>query len=249
MTRGSAVLTIPRRFNGPPDSAHGGYTCGLLAAQWTARHGGRAVVTLLAPPLLDTPLDIRAGDRRDSVWWGDELVATVTAARHRPPVVPPVDPATAAAASAGFPGRDRHPFPTCYVCGPLRRTTGLTLEPGPVPGRGGTVACPWVPRPDPGWSVDALVWSVLDCPSGWVTDPRRRPMVLTRMTADVLHPPDPEEVHVVVARREHAGERTVSTSSALYHRTGRLLACASAVWTALDGGPAAAGEPERGSAE
>ena len=35
MTRGVPVL-IERRFNGPPDSANGGYTCGLVAAAYGA---------------------------------------------------------------------------------------------------------------------------------------------------------------------------------------------------------------------
>ncbi len=56
-------LTVPRRFNGPPDSAQGGYACGLLAG---AAHPGGAAVALLAPPPLDTAMRLRTGPRRSA---------------------------------------------------------------------------------------------------------------------------------------------------------------------------------------
>src|SRR5438552_14612416 len=41
-------VVIERRFCGPPNSANGGYVCGLLAAHID----GNAEITLLAPPPL-----------------------------------------------------------------------------------------------------------------------------------------------------------------------------------------------------
>ena len=56
------TMTIPRRFCGPPNSANGGYVCGMLA-----RHiPGAAEVTLRAPPPLEKPLDTIAKD--DGIW-------------------------------------------------------------------------------------------------------------------------------------------------------------------------------------
>jgi len=50
-------ITIERRFRGPPNSANGGYVCGLLAKGMDRG----AEITLRAPPPLDTPLHLLAG--------------------------------------------------------------------------------------------------------------------------------------------------------------------------------------------
>ncbi len=49
-------IVIDSRFCGPPKSANGGYTCGLLAAHIE----DDAEITLLAPPPLGEPLDLAA---------------------------------------------------------------------------------------------------------------------------------------------------------------------------------------------
>ena len=51
-------IIIEKRFCGPPNSANGGYVCGLLAAHID----GNAEITLLAPPPLGQRLDIVAGE-------------------------------------------------------------------------------------------------------------------------------------------------------------------------------------------
>lgn len=230
----TARLTIPDRFNGPPDSGHGGYVCGRLAALWAAQHGGPAAVTLLEPPPLETPMEVQDSARRMSLWHGDRLIATMTAGPRRPPVVPAVTAAQAEAAEDCFLGSAEHPFPTCFVCGSGRSTGGLRLRPGPVAGRPGTVACRWVPEGERGSPVPSeLVWSVLDCPSGWVEDPRARPAVLTRMTAHLVRPVCAGQQHVVVASKHEWRERTATNHSAIYDPDGVLVGCATMVWTAL----------------
>ena len=53
-------MIVPARFNGPPDSGNGGYTCGLVAAELGA---ASAEVTLRAPPPLETEMAVeRDGD-------------------------------------------------------------------------------------------------------------------------------------------------------------------------------------------
>ena len=51
-----SMLTIERRFCGPPASGNGGYVAGLLARELG---GSVCEVTLLAPPPLDRPLEMR----------------------------------------------------------------------------------------------------------------------------------------------------------------------------------------------
>ena len=53
-------VLIPRRFNGPPASANGGYACGLIARYV----GGPADVSLRSPPPLDTALELERTDGR-----------------------------------------------------------------------------------------------------------------------------------------------------------------------------------------
>ena len=50
----TSQITIHRRFNGPPDSGHGGYVCGVIADLI----GPCAEVTLRSPPPLDLPLRV-----------------------------------------------------------------------------------------------------------------------------------------------------------------------------------------------
>ncbi len=58
------MLTIARRFNGPPESGNGGYVSGRLAQAYTAEFGelpedAKIEVTLRKPPPLETPLTLR----------------------------------------------------------------------------------------------------------------------------------------------------------------------------------------------
>ena len=50
-------IVIPRRFRGPPQSANGGYACGIVA---TAVEGPAAEVTLRVPPPLQRDLELTA---------------------------------------------------------------------------------------------------------------------------------------------------------------------------------------------
>jgi hypothetical protein len=223
-------VTIGPDYTGPPDSAHGGYACATFAH--AAGLPAPVAVTLLTAPPLDTPLEITPGSRRATVRAGTTLVATVTGVGREPEPVEPVDLTTARAATAGFPGYSNHPFPTCFVCGHDRADgSGLRLAPGPVPGRPRTVACPWTPHSD----EDDLLWSVLDCPGGWV-DPGPDPMVLSRFSVVITGPVEPGRPHVVVAARLAAHGRTTTVGSSVHTGSGRLVAKASAVWTAIPDG-------------
>jgi hypothetical protein len=122
---------LPRRFCGPPESANGGYTAGVLAQHL----GVTAEVTLRRPPPLERPLRIEHEDGR-VVFDGADLVAEASATTVDLELPPPVTVDAAAAASRGSPFRDAtiHPFPTCFTCGPSRDAgDGLRLFAGRVP--------------------------------------------------------------------------------------------------------------------
>ncbi|MGH3039650.1 MAG: hypothetical protein ACRDLZ_09670, partial [Gaiellaceae bacterium] len=79
-------MIVPGRFNGPPDSANGGYACGLVAAIL----GGVAEVTLRRPPPLDRELDVVREDGRVEIRDGEALVAEAAPVTLDVNVPPPV---------------------------------------------------------------------------------------------------------------------------------------------------------------
>ena len=54
-------VSIARRFNGPPSSGQGGYSCGLLGERF---EGGNAAVSLRVPPPLERELERRREGER-----------------------------------------------------------------------------------------------------------------------------------------------------------------------------------------
>lgn len=160
-------FTVPARFCGPPDSGNGGYTCGLLAREL----GGVMECTLRAPVPLEVPLELQRTQAGGCLRFGEKLVveASPTTIAVTPPAPISVQAATEAMASS--PALDaRHPFPTCFVCGPKRGIhDGLRIFPAPV--NAGVHVAAWVPDLEFGASDQLLrpefLWAAMDCPTGF----------------------------------------------------------------------------------
>jgi hypothetical protein len=233
-------IVIGRRYNGPPDSANGGYACGVFARRAAALLGpGAVTVTLHTPPPLDSAMVAGRSGRRVNIWHGDQLIATVGPTQRDLPVIDPVTTDQVADAERSYPGRTGHPFPTCFVCGVERPDAdGLFLAPGTVAERPGVTACSWTADPgsadDRGTVPDELVWALLDCPGGWTADPVARPMVLGRLTTRIDRPPRSGERCVVVGRLDSRTQRTAEVATTMYGMPGEVLARAVATWIALD---------------
>ena len=227
------MVTIPSRFCGPPRSANGGYTAGVLARELGARS---AQVTLRRPPPLDRPIVVEHLDGIVRLLDGDELVAEAEAAEVVVPVVEPVGRAEAAAASARSVARDPelHPFPGCFACGPRRTEPGLGLFAGPL--GDGRFATPWTPAPDlpahDGVVDPVVVWAALDCPTAapHLPAPDGMAFVLGRITGRLVAPVRVGADLVVVSwATGHDGRRHTS-AAALLDAAGAVLACSDAVW-------------------
>jgi hypothetical protein len=241
----SESIVIDPRFNGPPDSANGGYTCGLLAAAID----GSAQVSLRRPPPLGRELRLeRDGERALLLDDDGDLVAEAA------PIDPDWDvpvcaaPAAARAAVAGsaFLVRPR-PFPTCFVCGSDRPDhDGLEIYPGPLPDRDDLHAGTWTPDPslaDAGGRVrPEVVWASLDCPTSSPVANKPRPdgtllpIVLAQLAADIRAPVEPGREHVVMAWQIAVDGRKRHAGSALFTADGELLASARALWIELRAG-------------
>ncbi|WP_393060960.1 hypothetical protein [Streptomyces sp. LN549] len=234
-------LVMERRFNGPPESAHGGLACGRFAGRAQELLGGTApgVVTLHAPPPLDVQLRIERAGNRVHIWHEETLVASVSRAEARLGTVPFVPPDLIADAERGYPSAAEHPFPTCFVCGPLRSgTDGLGLAPGQLPGRPGITGCRWTPDASLGAGHGQPVppefaWAALDCPGGWTADLVQAPMVLKRFTVLLTEPPIVGTPHVVVGERDADDGHALTTRTALYLDDGTLVGRALAQWVRL----------------
>lgn len=225
------TLTVPARFNGPPESANGGWSAGRLAGRCETSAAEPAVtVRLCAPPPLELALRVERDGGAVRLLDGETLVATASAAPSPgEPVSGPVTYAEAVAAGSAYEGLAEHPFPTCYSCG-TDRSDGLGLCPGRIDGGDGAYAAAWSPTE----VTTENVWAALDCPGGWSAGIAGRPMVLGTMTAQVDALPEIGEECVVMAWPCGGSGRRFESGSALYGTTGRLLARAHAVWIAVD---------------
>ena len=227
-------MRIPARFTGPPRSANGGYTCGLVAALL----GGEAEVTLRVPPPLERELNVVRADGRVEVRDGETLVAEGERTLVDVDIPAPVSVADAEDASTRYAGFAHHAYPTCFTCGP-ERDDGLGIFAGAVRGREGVVASTWTPAEEP---TAEVVWAALDCPSGWAVDDfQREGVLLGRMAARVERLPAPGEPHVVLGWRIGEDGRKRYAGSALLTADGEVLARSRSTWLVpTETGPAPA---------
>lgn len=232
--------TIDRRFAGPPNSANGGYACGVAAQAFGA---GPTEVTLLAPPPLDRPLGLERGDEEMVLLDGETPIAKAREWTGDVDLPAPVSVSEADAVRDSFDGDDyaaHHVFPGCFTCGPERQAgDGLQIFEGRHPTRE-LIAWPW--RPDASTGCDGLVmpeivWAALDCPSGFaclmLRDSEPQVMVLGRMAALIHRLPAVDEPTVVVAWPTGAEGRRVHSGVALFDGDGAVLAKGQATWITL----------------
>ena len=228
-------IVIDRRYCGPGKSGNGGYVCGLLAGYVE----GAAEVTLRLPPPIDTPLEVDTGEHgRVTLRDGDAIVAECAPAHIDIEVPAAVSVSDAEAAAKLYPGFDRHPFPTCFVCGPDRAEgDGLRIFPGAVDGRD-LVAAPWTPEAsladDDRLVRPEFVWAALDCPSGFGGGlGGDLVMVLGRLAAELRLPVYAGRRYAVAGWLVSEEGRKRFTGSALFDEEGALCARAKATWIEL----------------
>jgi hypothetical protein len=226
------AVRINRRFQGPPRSGNGGYTCGLTARGLQ----GTTAVRLKAPPPLETELRLESDAQQAQLFNDKSLIAEARLAELdlSPPEPPSYEQAIRA--SESFLGFKQHQFPSCFVCGPQRSAgDGLRVFPGPVPG-GQTIAAPWVPDPSlvgpSGYVEREYLWSVLDCPSGFalVPVPDGLGIVLGELCTSVVRDVSPGEACLVFAWSIGINGRKRFSGSAICNAKGEFVAKARATW-------------------
>ena len=231
-------LTIGRRFRGPPESANGGYTCGVVASFLEPEVS--AQVTLRVPPPLETPMTLERVDGGAELREGETVIAEGREASAPALELPgPVTIDEAARAQAESPLHHRHAFPSCFVCGPEREAgDGLGIVCGPVDGRE-LVAAPWrTPESlgdEQGRIPEELVWSALDCPSGLagMVVPGLGLTVLGRLTAELPAPLEAGADYVAIGWPIERDGRKLHAASAILDADGEAVATAAATWIEL----------------
>jgi len=233
------TVAISRRFSGPPESGHGGYTCGLTALALT---DGPAAVTLRRPPPVERPLEVDVAAGSATVHEDDLVVAEAQEAELAVDLPDPLLFAEAERVAADFDVEryaSWHPFPGCFGCGP-RRGAGDGLRIFPAAAGPGLVAWPWVPDPSlagpDGLVEPVMLWAALDCPSGlsWYHDhPSAGPHVLGRMVAEVRRQPAPGEALVVAGWDLGPEGRKRAAGSVVWAAAGEVIARNLAIWIAL----------------
>jgi len=256
-------VIVPARFCGPPSSGNGGWSAGALAAlagaerpdPSTGSHRDHArpwptvTVSLLAPPPLDTAMDVQPADDGGVVASYDGRPVLRAQCSHEPlSDVAPVPAADARAATASYHGHRSHPFPTCFACGTGRAEgDGLRIFPGRVADHEGLarVAATWTPDPSVAEDFHSyadgrpraslpVTWAALDCVGGWAGDLEERLMVLARMSARIDSLPEIGEEHVVVGLGRGREGRKAWTSATLYDADGRIVGTADHLWVEVD---------------
>lgn len=233
------TVKVPRRFCGPQNSGNGGYTCALVARAL----GGTAEVTLRKPVPIETEMRLISEDGRSArLLSGDELIAEGVAADWPLETPPSISFAEAEAAAKRSHAFHEHPFPTCFVCGPERDTgDGLRIFPGEFIERGSgrkILAAAWAPDaslPNQGGVLeDTMIWSALDCPTGFAGGfPELGTLVTGRLAVKPVAPARVGEKCVLAAWSTGIEGRKHFARAVLIGGDGSLRAQAKAVWVKL----------------
>jgi hypothetical protein len=187
---------------------------------------------------LERPLDVRRGDDGSvALLDGDEVVAEGAPAELELDVPEPatVDEARRAGHS---PWAGRHPFPSCFGCGPERtQEEAIAVIMGEIEGRD-VHASVWTPHADfadGGGAVTPLfMWAALDCPtSSYACVDAAAPCVLARLTARLLAPARAGEPHSVTSWLIGRDGRKRYGGAAIHTAGGELCGCSEGLWIEL----------------
>ena len=232
-----STLIVPSRFNGPPASGNGGYSCGGVAA----RFEGPCAVSLRRPVPLDQPLDVEpanglgtgiAGEADGSevlrVSAAGELIAEAVAAPEPAPWSgPAVDLDAARDATSRFVSPASGFFDRCFVCG-RERHDGFCVFPGPD-ADGELVASTWTP---PKWAagddeavLPEFVWAALDCPGYFALHGAdARLAFLARQQSSIVTSPKAGVEYIVVGVALERSGRKGLAATAILDPDGEVLA-------------------------
>jgi hypothetical protein len=226
------TFEISERFCGPPRSGNGGYVCGRIAKHVP----GINAVRLRIPPPLKMQLRLESTDEGAQLFHEENLVgeAKPSTLDMVVPTCPSFEQAVESAKH--YLGFKNHAFPSCFVCGPNRKTNdGLRIFPGPLE-KGLAVAAPWLPESsladEFGNVKSEFLWSALDCTGAFAAPPvpEGLTIVLGELRVSIEADLDCTERCIAVGWSLGSEGRKLFVGSAIYAESGRLIAKARAIW-------------------
>lgn len=231
------TLVFSSRFNGPPNSANGGYACGRISDYIK----GPVSVRLHAPPPLDKELQVV----RDGPQWfirdGEQVLLSAQSSAQLELSVPRCPSAEALTqASALSISSEQHIFPHCFVCGTERKPDeALCLHVGPCEGsQHGLQAGYWQVHEtfegDDGLIAPRYLWSALDCPSAYAVDIKLGILfLLGSLEGQIYSRPAIGERCRVLAWPLSRDGRKHYAATAIFGAEGQLHALSKATWIEL----------------
>jgi hypothetical protein len=208
-----------------------------------ARHiGNPAEVTLRKPIPSEREMQVVRDGETFKLMAGDELIAEGNPTAIELDLPKPTSFAEAHAAAEKSPAFTNHPFPTCFVCGPLRpHGDGLRIFPGIIgeSAIGRTFACAWEPAREFADASGAIkpefIWSAMDCPTGFAGGfPYMGKLVTGRLAVKLVAPVKAEEKCVIMSWPLGIDGRKHHAAAALFGEDGTVRAKAKATWIKLD---------------
>jgi hypothetical protein len=200
--------------------------------------GGIVECTLRAPVPMDVPLELeRTGDGALLKHAG-KLIAEAKPASLAITPPAPVSMESAREGMSLSPALDpRHPFPTCFVCGPRRGAhDGLRIFPAPV--NGNLFAAAWVPEREfgdgEGHLLPEFLWAAMDCPTGFAAGFPTAGRLVTGRLAVLQLKTIQTEVDCVLMSWPLGIEGRKHFSAACLYQTDELCAVARATWIKTD---------------
>jgi hypothetical protein len=226
-------IFVQKRYQGPPKSANGGYVCGLIANQVNFT----PTITLHAPPPLDSSMKLHLGSEIGELKHIDKKLAEIKPGELDFEAPDPPVFSAAELMSENYTGFNKHPFPSCFVCGPERKPfDGLRIFPGKADGHD-LVAAPWRPYLDLGDErgriKNEFIWAALDCPGAFAAIHDMVPIMLGRMTAEIRYQPKVNEKCIVIGWSKGNKGRKHFTGTAVFSESKGLCAVADSVWITI----------------
>ncbi|GHA13440.1 hypothetical protein GCM10008090_23970 [Arenicella chitinivorans] len=228
----SQNIVIGRRYNGPPDSANGGYTAGLLARELN----GPVQVRLVSPPPLETPLRLEADDLTASLFHDDALIATAAVCQLESSTPQCPDKQSILNAKGSYPNSHQHQLASCFVCGPARDPSdGLAIFPVAFDDYG--VGSLWRPnqsvQDEAGQVPTEILWAALDCPGYFAHRQTERLMLLGSMSAEVFIRPKADQTFTVCGWQTKVDGRKFYSTTAIFDQQGLLCGKSEQIWFTL----------------
>lgn len=224
-------IIVERRYQGPSQSANGGYIAGALAELIE----GPAEITLRAPPPLETPMALSAVDGGYDLMLDDQLIGSVRPGAYSVNVPPKPADADILEALPNYPGAKNSPIPHCFVCGVKGKVgEALRVFASPVEGHD-LVAANWVPDEglagEDGYLPERYVFAALDCPGAYAFyEESEGSMLLGRIVGEVTGRVRAGDKCTVLAWREGAEGRKAWAGSAVLGPDDQVVASAYATW-------------------